>query len=162
MFSSTRSEKKLAVLASLGVDHPILDKGDNVASSVRSILREGVQNAIELVGTGTSLPETLTATAVHGTVCFAGMLSDQWTIPDFYPIAYLPIGVRLSAYTGGAGNLPSQVANDYITAVAEKKAVVPIDRVFRFDEIREAHRLMEAGAAAGKLVVLIGAGDVSF
>jgi NADPH2:quinone reductase len=26
-------------------------------------------------------------------------------------------------------------------------------RVFRFEEIREAHRLMEAGAANGKIVV---------
>ncbi len=28
-------------------------------------------------------------------------------------------------------------------------------RVFRFEEIREAHRLMEAGAANGKIVVCL-------
>jgi NADPH:quinone reductase len=28
-------------------------------------------------------------------------------------------------------------------------------RVFRFEEIREAHRLMEAGAANGKIVVRV-------
>jgi NADPH2:quinone reductase len=28
-------------------------------------------------------------------------------------------------------------------------------RVFRFDEIREAHRIMEAGEAGGKMVVVL-------
>ena len=29
------------------------------------------------------------------------MLSNQWVVPDFYPIEYLPRGVRLTAYGGG-------------------------------------------------------------
>jgi NADPH:quinone reductase-like Zn-dependent oxidoreductase len=70
------------VLRELGVDHPIVDDG-NVAHKVREILPEGVQAALELVGTNV-LPDTLKATAVHGTVCFTGMLNDSWTIPDFY------------------------------------------------------------------------------
>jgi NADPH:quinone reductase len=32
--------------------------------------------------------------------------------------------------------------------------VVPAGRVFRLDEIREAHTLMESGDGRGKLVVL--------
>ena len=30
---------------------------------------------------------------------------------------------------------------------------MPIDRVYRFDQIVEAHEAMEAGTASGKLVV---------
>ena len=41
---------------------------------------------LELVGTPT-LPDTLAATRVHGTVCFAGMLANQWIVPAFYPHA---------------------------------------------------------------------------
>jgi hypothetical protein len=33
-------------------------------------------------------------------------------------------------------------------------AVVPIHRVYQLDEIRQAHTEMEAGSAAGKIVVL--------
>jgi NADPH:quinone reductase-like Zn-dependent oxidoreductase len=33
---------------------------------------------------------------------------------------------------------------------------VSIDRVFRFDEIVEAHRYMEENRAKGKLVVVVG------
>ena len=54
-----------------------------------TIAPDGVDLALELVGTPT-LPDTLRATAVHGVVCFTGMLSNHWTVPDFYPIDYLP------------------------------------------------------------------------
>jgi NADPH:quinone reductase-like Zn-dependent oxidoreductase len=81
------------------------------------------------------------------------MLSNVWTIPDFYPIEYLPRGVRLTAYHGEAEDLPQAVLQEFLDAVAAGDAVVPIDRVFGFDQIVEAHEAMEAGAAAGKLVV---------
>lgn len=28
--------------------------------------------------------------ALVGVVCFTGMVSNQWTVPDFYPIEYCP------------------------------------------------------------------------
>jgi NADPH2:quinone reductase len=84
VFSTTRNPQRVDVLRELGVDHPIVDDG-SVAEKVREILPSGVHAALELVGTNV-LPDTLRATAVHGTVCFTGMLSDSWTIPDFYPI----------------------------------------------------------------------------
>jgi NADPH:quinone reductase len=46
---------------------------------------------------------------VHGTVSFAGMLSNDWIVKDFYPIEYLPKGVRLTAYGGEADDLPPAV-----------------------------------------------------
>ncbi len=36
---------------------------------------------------------------------------------------------------------------------AAGSAVVPIGRVYRFDQIAEAHRAMEGGQVSGKLVV---------
>ena len=91
---------------------------------------------------------------MHGTVCFTGMLSNEWTVKDFYPIDYLPQGVRLSAYSGEAGNLPAGVLQTFLDDVAANRARVPIDRVFELDDIHEAHTLMESGQARGKLVVL--------
>jgi NADPH:quinone reductase len=35
------------------------------------------------------------------------MVSNQWTVPDFYPIHYIPRGVRLTAYGGGSADLPA-------------------------------------------------------
>ena len=112
-----------------------------------------MHGAIELVGT-TTLPDTLRATRVHGTVCFTGMLSNEWTVKDFYPIGYLPQGVRLTAYSGEANDLSAGVLQAFLDDVAAGRARVPIDRVFDLDHVHDAHTLMESGQARGKLVVL--------
>ncbi|WP_327639080.1 zinc-binding alcohol dehydrogenase family protein [Kribbella sp. NBC_00482] len=153
VFSTTRNPQRVDVLRELGVDHPIVDDG-NVAEKVREILPGGVHAALELVGTNV-LPDTLRATAVHGTVCFTGMLSDSWTIPDFYPIGYLPNGVRLTAYGGESSDLPADAFQRYVDLVAAGKLPIRIDRVFTMDEIGEAHRIMQDGKAVGKLVVRV-------
>ena len=93
------------------------------------------------------------ATRVHGVVCFTGMLSNQWTVREFYPIDYIPRGVRLTSYTGEAADLPSPVLQDYLDRVANGQAVVPVSHVYDFDQIVEAHRAMEDSRATGKLVV---------
>jgi NADPH2:quinone reductase len=151
VFATTRTPAKAAALTALGVDHVLVDDGE-VAEQVRAILPGGVDTALELVGTPT-LPDTLRATAEGGVVCFAGMLSNQWTVPDFYPIGYLPRGVRLSAYSGDARDLPPEVVQEFLDAVAAGTATIPLDRVYDFDRIVDAHTRMEAGEATGKIVV---------
>jgi NADPH2:quinone reductase len=151
VLSTTRNPNKSGALTAVGVDHVLIDDG-NVAPQVRDIFPAGLDAALELVGTPT-LPDTLHSIRLHGVVCFTGMLSNVWTVRDFYPIEYLPRGVRLTAYHGEAEDLPQLVLQEFLDAVAAGEAVVPIDRVYRFDEIVEAHAAMEAGGGAGKLVV---------
>ncbi|MCO1653842.1 zinc-binding alcohol dehydrogenase family protein [Pseudonocardia humida] len=152
VLATTRDLARADVLERAGVDHPVLDDGA-VAERVRAIVPGGVHAALELVGTPT-LPETLAATRVHGVVCFAGMLSNRWTVPDFYPIGYLPRGVRLTGYSGDASDLPVDVLQGFLDDVAAGSVAVPLARTFDLDGIVEAHRLMEHGSAGGKLVVL--------
>jgi NADPH:quinone reductase len=151
VLATTRSAAKADALERAGVDHVLIDDGD-VAAQVRRIFPEGVEAALELVGTPT-LPDTLRATKVHGTVCFTGMLSNEWIVKDFYPIGYLPAGVRLTAYSGEASDLSPDVLQSYLDDVAAGRAAVPLDRVFDLDCIRDAHALMESDGAKGKLVV---------
>lgn len=63
-------------------------------------------------------------------VCFTGMLSDVWSIPDFNPMAVRAATCSLRRYVDlvEAGRLP-----------------LKIHQVSAFDEIAEAHRVMEAG-----------------
>lgn len=152
VLATTRRADRAAALTAIGVDHVLIDDGE-IAPKVRAIVPAGVELALELVGTPT-LPDTLRAAAVHGVVCFTGMLSNQWTVPDFYPIGYLPRGVRLAAYGGDADDLPAPVLQSFLDGVAAGRLAVPIHRVYALDEIAAAHADMEAGRAAGKLVVL--------
>ncbi len=151
VFSTTRDLAKAETLTAVGVDHVLLDDGQ-VSARVRAVLPDGVDTALELIGTPT-LPDTLAATRVHGVVCFTGMLSNQWIVKDFYPNGYIPSGVRLTAYSGDAKDLPATVLQEFIDAVAAGNATVPIDTVYRFDQIVEAHTAMESGRTRGKLVV---------
>jgi NADPH2:quinone reductase len=152
VLSTTRRPERAPALEAIGVDHVLVDDGD-IAGDVRAILPGGVDAALELVGTNT-LPDTLRATAVHGVVCFTGMLSNQWTVPDFYPIDYIPSGVRLTGYGGDAADLPAAVLQGYLDAVAAGRLTVPIHRTYTLDEIAQAHDDMERGRATGKLVGL--------
>jgi NADPH:quinone reductase-like Zn-dependent oxidoreductase len=152
VLATTRQPARAAALTAIGVDHVLIDDGE-LAAQVRAIVPRGVDAALELVGTNT-LPDTLRAVAVHGVVCFTGMLSNEWTVKDFYPIDYLPTGVRLTAYGGEAADLPTDVLQGYLDAVAAGRLTVPIHHVYALDEIARAHADMEQGSATGKLVVV--------
>jgi NADPH:quinone reductase len=153
VISTTRNPAKGAALTGVGADHVVVDDG-NVAAAVRRVFPDGADAALELIGTPT-LPDTLRSVRVHGVVCFTGMLSNQWTVHDFYPIEYLPRGVRLAAYGGEAADLPPPLLQGFLDQVAAGTAVVPIGHVYRFDEIVQAHADMEANRVSGKLVVTI-------
>jgi NADPH:quinone reductase-like Zn-dependent oxidoreductase len=83
VLATTRNGARTDVLRRVGADHVVLDDGA-IADRVRAIVPEGVDIALELVGTPT-LPDTLAATRVHGVVCFTGMLSNQWTPARLLP-----------------------------------------------------------------------------
>jgi len=150
--STTRRPERAGTLEAIGVDHAIVDRGE-IAPAVRQIAPGGVDVAVELVGTPT-LPDTLRATKVHGVVCFTGMLSNEWIVRDFYPIDYLPNGVRLTGYGGEAADLPAEVLQWFLDEVAAGRLTVPVHRTYTLDEIATAHADMEGGNATGKLVVL--------
>jgi len=152
VLSTTRHQGKAPALRNIGVDEVILDDG-HIAGRVHTLVPGGVDAALELIGTPT-LPDTLRSTRVHGVVCFTGMLSNQWTVDKFYPIEYIPRGVRLTAYSGDAADLPPAVLQGFIDAVRDGAAVVPIGAVYQIDQIVEAHTAMEEGRVAGKIVVL--------
>jgi NADPH:quinone reductase-like Zn-dependent oxidoreductase len=153
VLSTTRRADRFDALRAVGVDHPILDQGE-IEDEVRDRFTDGVDAALELVGTNV-LRDTLRATRPGGVVCFTGMLSNEWIVPDFYPIGYIPTGVRLTAYSGEASDLPADVLQAFLDDVAAGTLTVPVDRVYEgLDQVPAAHADMEAGNAAGKLVVI--------
>jgi NADPH2:quinone reductase len=150
--SSPRPDGRSArALLDHGVDHVVIDDGA-VTGKVRTLVPEGVTAALEPVGTPT-LPDTLRATRVHGTVCFAGMLSNVWTVQDSSPVEFIPRGVRLTAYSGGSDDLPPQVLQTYLDRLAAGSSLGPIS-VHTLDEVREAHLDLEHSRTVGKHVVL--------
>ena len=154
VLATTRRPDRFEMLERRGIDHPILDSGD-IAPAVRKLFPGGVDAALELVGTPT-LPDTLRCVRVHGTVCFTGLLSNQWTVKDFYPIDYIPAGVRLTAYEGKASDLPREALQRVLEAVADGSLPIAVHHVYDgLEQVRQAHEDMENNTAAGKLVVRV-------
>ena len=151
VFSTTRRADRAAALHAVGVDHVIVDDG-NVAKSVRETVPDGVDGAIELVGAPT-LRDTLRACRVGGTTCFTGMLSNKWIVEQFYPIDFIPTGVRLTAYSGRASDLPSDVLADIANAIHHGQLDWPV-KLYAMDDIVTAHDDMEHNRVAAKQVVL--------
>ena len=96
----------------------------------------------------------LAATAVHGTVCFAGMLSDSWTIPDFYPMDWIPNGVRLTTYSGQAQDLPAEVLQRSLDRIESGDLDLLPVHSYPLADIAQAHEDMASGRHVGKLVGL--------
>ena len=81
-------------------------------------------------------------------------------MPDFNPLLQMPSGVHFSFFSsfvfGTPGFRLSDVPLQAIAAdVAAGRYKAKPARVFRFEDIREAHRVMEANQANGKLVVIV-------
>jgi NADPH:quinone reductase len=154
VLSTTRRPGRLALLKEHGVDYPLLDTGE-VAPAVRELYPDGVDAALDLVGTPT-LCDTLRAVRVHGTACLGGSLSNQLTVRDFSPNEYLPRGVRLAGYFGEAADLPRDAFQEILDAVAAGGLAFPVDRVYDgLQQVLQAHDDVEHGRATGKLVVRV-------
>ncbi|WP_329296856.1 alcohol dehydrogenase catalytic domain-containing protein [Streptomyces pseudovenezuelae] len=153
VLSTTRSESRSGELRAAGVDHPLVDNG-TLAHQVRELIPDGVDAALELVGCSV-LPDTLRTVRRHGTVCFTGALAGQWTIRDFSPFM-IPSGVRLTSYAGEATDLPAQVFQQQLQAIADGRLKAPVAKVYHgLEQVRDAQADVEAGTTPGKHVVLL-------
>lgn len=153
VMATSRREARLEVLRAHGADHAILDRG-SVRDAVRAIAPGGVERVLELVG-ATTLRDSLGCAAPFGVVCMTGIVGGRWTLDSFAPMEAIPHTVRLTTYSGGAGDVAAMPLDEFLAELEHGRTEVRIDRVFQFDEIVEAHRYMEENRATGKLVVLV-------
>jgi NADPH:quinone reductase-like Zn-dependent oxidoreductase len=88
-----------------------------------------------------------------GYVCNTGILGNVFTVEHFDPIKFIPNGVFL---TGFFSNYPTRQAIDGLFTLIREAGIKPLySRVFTFDQIVEAHTLLERGGAGGKIILKI-------
>jgi len=156
VIATTRRHDRAALLRSLGAQDVVLETG-NIAGQVRELVPAGVDRVLDLIG-NTVLRDSLQAARVRGRVCQAGFLGGLGPVPDFLPIADMPSGVQFSFFGSFEIGTPaypiSAIPFQEIVTKAETGAYqAKPARVFAFEEIADAHRVMDAGQAGGKLVV---------
>jgi NADPH:quinone reductase-like Zn-dependent oxidoreductase len=150
--ATTRRPDREGLLRGSGVEQVFIDTG-SIAEQVKEVFPGGVDKVLELVG-ATTLDDSLRCVKAHGIVCMTGMVGNKWSIADFSPIDEIPTAVNLTSYSGGAEDFMLTPLDQLAEQIAEGKLHVQVGKVFRLDEIAEAHRCMEDNKAGGKIVVL--------
>src|ERR1700752_8496 len=150
--ATTRRPDRQQLLRSSGVDQVFIDTG-TIAKQVREVFPSGVDKVLELVGT-TTLADSLRCAKQRGIVCMTGMVGNKWSFDDFSPMDVIPTSVCLTTYDGGPQDFMLTPLDELVEQVAAGTLRVQVGRVFRLDDIVDAHRCMEENRSGGKIVVL--------
>ena len=154
--ATTRSRNRFAMLEQLGATRVELESRTLAAGIAEA---KQIDAVLDLVGNSTIL-DSLDMLRRDGTACLAGWLGGLDPIDDFNPLARMPSGVNWSffgSFVFGSPGFPlSDVPlQDIAAQVADGRLEAAPSHVFSFDEIHEAHRIMEAGDGGGKMVVVV-------
>jgi NADPH:quinone reductase-like Zn-dependent oxidoreductase len=158
VIATTRNAARAPLLEALGAKEVVLEK-PNLSRRIREIRPRGIDAVLDIIGNTTVL-DSLAMVGRGGRVCLVGFLGGGGPL-SLEPVFQMPSGTQLSVFASalvtGTPDFPlSEVPFQAIVdgAAAGTYRAKPA-KVFRFEEIQQAHRLMEAGGASGKIVVRV-------
>jgi NADPH:quinone reductase len=158
VIATTRNPNRIPALQGLGAQEILLDEA-TLSKRIREQHPEGIDRVLELVGNSTLL-DSLALVRRDGRLCLAGFLGGLAPLSNFNPLLQMPSGVHFSFFGsfvfGSAAfplvDVPLQSIVERVESGVYKARPA---KVFEFDQIAAAHRLMDSGGANGKLVVRI-------
>jgi len=157
VIATARSRERFPKLEALGA-HRVEIEGPDLSERIAE--RKRIDAVLDLVGNSTIL-DSLAMLRRGGRACLAGFLGGLAPVPDFNPLLQMSSGVHFSFFGSFVFGTPGFPLSDVpLQEIAQQVAAGKLKakpaRVFRFEEIHEAHRVMEAGEAGGKMVVVFG------
>jgi NADPH:quinone reductase len=157
VIATTRNKQRFTMLEELGAERVELE-GPDLSKRIAEAKR--LDAVLDLVGNSTIL-DSLAMLRRGGRACLAGWLGGLAPIKDFNPLLQMPSGVYLTFFGSFVFGTPGFPLSDVpLQEIAQQVAAGRLKakptRVFGFEEIHEAHRVMEAGEAGGKMVVVHG------
>lgn len=148
VLATTRRADREQLLHSSGVDDVIID-GGSIVDKVRDLYPNGVDKALELVGS--VLTDMARCLKQGGHVCQVGVVGGNSSSSIN---AALPSKATYGFYGGEQEDFHAMPLQELIDAVAQGTLPVQIGKVFQIDDIVEASRTQEENKAGGKIVVL--------
>jgi len=149
--TTTRVPGKLEELKAAGADEVWIDNGE-IHRQIIDEREKPYDRVLELIG-ATTLLDSLRCVGRGGIVCMTGILGGKWVLNDFHPMGDIPTAVKLTSYSGEAADLTPQQLQNYVGLVEKGELEMKTGPVFEFEELVEAHRLMDANQAGGKIVI---------
>ncbi|HEY8877157.1 MAG TPA: zinc-binding dehydrogenase [Roseateles sp.] len=159
VLAQARSPRSLEQATRLGAQGAAADVSALDACLAR-FAPQGLNAVLDLVGTTTIL-DSLRRLRRGGRACLAGFLGGAEPLSALDPLRDLPSGRHLSffgsAFVYGTADYPlADIPFQSLIDQAERGELrAQPARVFGFDDIQAAHRLLDAEAAGGKIVVRV-------
>ena len=150
VISTSSSDEKLEQVRQLGADEMInyRTREDWDKAVLELTDGHGVDHVVEVGGTGT-LPRSVRSVRVGGHIALIGALD---MAGEFNPVPIFMKGIRVQGIFVG-----SREMFEGLNAMIDESKMKPVvDRVFEFDQAREALKHMESGSHFGKIVIRIG------
>jgi len=149
VIATTSTDQKAARLKELGADDIINYRRQSVLEEVRRLTaKRGVDVVFEHVGKAV-WDESIRSLAKGGTLVTCGATSGYGAVTDLRYVFYKQIRI-LGSTMGRKGDLLT------ILDCLERGTLKPvIDRVLPLSDVREAHRIVEAGEHVGKVVLTV-------
>jgi NADPH:quinone reductase len=157
VIGTARSPDKLTRAKQLGLDTAIDSSGGDWAAQLETTVGEQRVNAIvDLVG-GNYLDGNLRVLAVKGRIVEVGLTAGavtQFNMGALLRKRLTIVGTMLRARPLEEKIVLAREFAERGVPLFESGALKPVvDRVFSFDQIRDAHKLMESNATFGKIVL---------
>ncbi|WP_089041631.1 MULTISPECIES: zinc-binding alcohol dehydrogenase family protein [Pseudomonas] len=158
VIATTRSADKVQRLRDMGADEVVIDNGA-IAEQVLKLASQGVDGVLEVVGAATVL-DSLKAVRPFGAVSVMGLLGGGPVLEQLNLMQDLPAAVKLNFFGSALLGTPAMALKDspllWVAKEVEAGRMPSIRaKTFDFDQIPQAHRLIESNEAFGKLVVKI-------
>jgi len=156
VIATTRNSSRATLLRSLGAKE-VLIESQELAKPVRTVHSRGIDAVLDIVGNTTVL-DSVAMLRRGGHACLVGFLGggDALTLQ---PVFQIPSGTHLSVFASalvtGTPEFPLEEIpfQQIVARVADGTYKAKPAKVFGFEEIQSAHRLMESSEAGGKIVV---------
>jgi NADPH:quinone reductase len=156
VIATTRNAARASILETLGAREVLLESQE-LSRRIRERHPQGIDAVLDIVGNTTVL-DSLAMLRRGGHACLVGFLGGGGPLA-LEPVFQLPSGVHFSVFASALvtgtpafplSEIPFQAIVDRAAEGAYKAKPA---KVFRFEQIQDAHRLMESNEAAGKIVV---------
>jgi putative PIG3 family NAD(P)H quinone oxidoreductase len=151
------SDAKLERCAALGADEGINYRTEDFVARTRELTDgHGADVVLDIMG-ASYLGQNLDAVATDGRIVIVGMQGGTLADIDLGVMMRRRISLISTALrsrpAGQKAAIVAAFASDVVPALGDGRMTPVVDRVLPLAEAGEAHRLMEAGAAVGKIVL---------
>ncbi len=158
VIATTRNASRTTMLEHLGASEVMLEAPE-LAKRIHERHPKGIDALLDIVGNTTAL-DSLTMLRRGGHLCLVGFLGGGGPL-TLEPVFQMPSGRQFSVFASALvtgtpefplAEIPFQDIVDRVAAGTYKAKPA---KIFPFEDIQAAHRLMESNQAGGKIVVRV-------